>query len=903
MSKTSFKQAREIGPVFTAGPITYAHDGQTLVGCVHDEARSTSLKTGSTTGHFQTDGSSVTSLAASPNSTHLALFTTSLSLRLYTLPTPTTTPSIKIHPNRHIPRAHDAPVHVCTIDPTSSILASGSADGIVKIHDLRRGHLTHLFRGHGGIVSALRFYYKSGDIAGTWDTMWLVTASADTRVRIFDLSATGTSAPIAVLEGHVSVPRGLGVSHDGRYIISGGRDAVVLIWDTLPDVSIKTKKGKKPAPVLVKTIPVLERVEALNVLEPGDSDGRLRFYTGGQKGVMRVWDAWDAKVLVTFGQAIENDEAESEDSRQILDIMYSPATHTLSSVHADQNILTFGLHTHQRTHQLVGYNDEVIDAVFLSSPSSPSRKHDTHLALATNSSLIRVYPTSDVNMAQNVQDVDETTSPLNANLLAGHSDIVLTLATAPNGWLVSGAKDKEVRIWATGRESDWHCVALCAGHAESVGAVAFGGIDGVGVPKVLVTGSQDRTIKLWDLSELARSLSSTSPTKLKSLTTLKAHDKDINALDVAPNGKLVATGSQDKTAKIFEIPAGNDLAHVGILKGHKRGVWTVRFSPIDRVIATGSGDRTVKLWSLDDWACLKTFEGHTNSILRVNFLSRGTQLLSAGSDGLVKLWSIRSEECITTLDAHEDKVWALAVSADERTIVSGAADSKVVIWTDSTEEEQREKEDERAKGVEMEQNFSNFVVLNDHRNAILLALSMDHPGRLYNLFRTLRATRLSKPLSSIDNTELDTEAAHTITGSASVDTTLATLSGSDLARLLGHIRTWNASARTSVVAQTILHAILRLRTAEDIVAAFTKNDTLETNGLGAELDSQIQLGSKQKNKEPLDLRSLLDGLIPYTERHLSRAERLVQDSFVVDYVLGEMDMGIALAGVDAMEVS
>ncbi|KAG8696888.1 U3 small nucleolar RNA-associated protein 13 [Ceratobasidium sp. 394] len=897
MSKTSFRQAREIGPVFTAGPVAFAHDGQSLVGCVHDEARITSLESGSTTGQFQTDGSSVTALATSPNSAYLALFTTSLSLRLYSLPTPSSTFS-KIHPTRHIPRAHDAPVHVCTIDPTSSILASGSADGIVKVHDLRRGHLTHLFRGHGGIVSALRFFYKSGETAGTWEKMWLVTASADTRVRIFDLTATGTSAPIAVLEGHVSVPRGLGVSYDGRYVVSGGRDAVVLIWDTRPETTVKAKKGKKPAPVLVKTIPVLERVEALGVLEPEHSEGRLRFYTGGQKGVIGVWDAWDAKVLATFGQEVEGEEA--EESRQILDVIYTPTTHTLSSVHADQNVLTFDLRTHQRTHQLVGYNDEVIDAVFLASSS----KRDTYLALATNSSLVRIYPTPDVGSAKAENQTNSALNPLNASLLAGHTDIVLVLTAAPNGWLASGAKDREVRIWAPGVEGvEWRCVALCAGHAESVGAVAFGGADGAGVPRFLVTGSQDRTVKVWDLGELARlSPTSPAPVKLKSLTTLKAHDKDINALDVAPNGKFVATGSQDKTAKIFEVATGGDLAHVGTLKGHKRGVWTVRFSPVDRVIATGSGDRTVKLWSSDDWACLKTFEGHTNSILRVNFLSRGTQLLSAGSDGLVKLWSIRSEECITTLDAHEDKVWALAVSADEHTIVSGAADSKVTIWRDATEDEQREKEDERARGVEMEQNFANFVALNDHRNAILLALSMDHPGRLYNLFRTLRAARPSKPLHPIFNSEADSEDAHTITGSASVDATLATLSGPDLARLLGHIRTWNASARTSAVAQTILHAILRLRTAEDIIAAFTKNDNPETDGLATELNSQIQLGSK-KGKEPLDLRALLDGLIPYTERHLARAERLVQDSFVVDYVLGEMDMGVAVAGVDAMEVA
>jgi U3 small nucleolar RNA-associated protein 13 len=275
----------------------------------------------------------VTALAVSPNNAHLALFTSSLSLRLYPLASPSANSST-IHPVRHIPRAHDAPVHVCMVDPTSTLLASGSADGIVKVHDLRRGHLTHLFRGHGGIVSALRFFYRPGSTTGIWETMWLVSASVDTRVRVYDLTAVGTSSPIMVLEGHVSVPRGVGVSHDGRYVVSGGRDAVILIWDTQPPSengkparSGSGKKGKKSSstPMLVKTIPVLERIESLGVLEPEHSEGKLRLYTGGQKGVIKVWDAWDAKVLQTFGvesesPALTGDE-EGEESRQILDVL------------------------------------------------------------------------------------------------------------------------------------------------------------------------------------------------------------------------------------------------------------------------------------------------------------------------------------------------------------------------------------------------------------------------------------------------------------------------------------------------------------------------------------------------------------------------------------------------------
>jgi U3 small nucleolar RNA-associated protein 13 len=374
-----------------------------------------------------------------------------------------------------------------------------------------------------------------------------------------------------------------------------------------------------------------------------------------------------------------------------------PATSTIVSVHADQNILFHYLPSRSLSRQLIGYNDEIVDAAFLCSrPAEPSTI-DSHVALATNSSLIRVY----------------STSKSDARLLEGHSDIVLCLDHSARGdVLASGSKDRSARLWAPIQHAadevgdwGWRCVAICEGHAESVGAVAMSRKSDEESARFMFTGSQDRTIKMWDLLSISTDSSPDEPVKCKSLTTHKAHDKDINSLDVAPNDRLLASGSQDKTAKVYEIDyvvtgtgaVRGEIRLVGTCKGHKRGVWTVRFGRAERVLATGSGDKTVRLWSLEDFSCVKTFEGHTNSVLRVDFLNAGMQMVSAASDGLVKVWNVREEVCTVTLDNHEDKVWALAVSRDERIIVSGAADSVVTFWEDSTEEQEEEKEQKRAE--------------------------------------------------------------------------------------------------------------------------------------------------------------------------------------------------------------
>jgi U3 small nucleolar RNA-associated protein 13 len=163
--------------------------------------------------------------------------------------------------------------------------------------------------------------------------MWLITASVDTRIRIFDLTAAasriaGSQKPQAVLEGHVSVPRGLDVSPDGRWLVSGGRDSMVMIWDLLSKA--KNGKGKERgfSPTLTKTIPVLERVEGVGLLHSEENlvgssrvAGGISFYTGGEKGVVKVWDGREGTVLCTFGQEVHNASNDQKEQRQIIETM------------------------------------------------------------------------------------------------------------------------------------------------------------------------------------------------------------------------------------------------------------------------------------------------------------------------------------------------------------------------------------------------------------------------------------------------------------------------------------------------------------------------------------------------------------------------------------------------------
>ena len=267
------------------------------------------------------------------------------------------------------------------------------------------------------------------------------------------------------------------------------------------------------------------------------------------------------------------------------------------------------------------------------------------------------------------------------------------------------------------------------------------------------------------------------------------------------------------------------------------------------------------------------------------------QLVTSASDGLVKLWNIKDEECVKTLDNHEDKVctadpsrnnadrqiWAIAVSSDEKTIVSAGADSVATFWQDSTEIEQDEKNDALIKSVQSEQDFTNYLSLKDYRRAIKLALAMSQPGRLLHLFTAVYAEPTSLTA---------------ITGSDEIDQVIATLTGTDLVRLLKFVRDWNTNARTSSIAQMILHAILKLRTPEDLLAAF-ENKVPEDLNADMDIDEDKEEEERPKSREQqLSFKDLLDGLMPYSQRHFTRIDKLVQDSYMLDYIVGEMDGGL-----------
>jgi WD40 repeat protein/tetratricopeptide (TPR) repeat protein len=200
------------------------------------------------------------------------------------------------------------------------------------------------------------------------------------------------------------------------------------------------------------------------------------------------------------------------------------------------------------------------------------------------------------------------------------------------------------------------------GHKDIVWDVNFSP-DG----KLLASGSRDKSVKIWR-------------TDGSLLQTLKGHDESITSLTFSPDGSLLASASRDNTVKIWRKNSTTgefDWQPVTTL-GHSDWVDKVSFSPDGKLLVTGSKDETVRIWR-SDGKLLKTLLGHQGWINWVTFSPDGKLIASASDDNTVKIWS-REGTLLTTLPGHEEGITVVNFSPDGKILASAGRNGIVKLW-------------------------------------------------------------------------------------------------------------------------------------------------------------------------------------------------------------------------------
>lgn len=320
-----------------------------------------------------------------------------------------------------------------------------------------------------------------------------------------------------------------------------------------------------------------------------------------------------------------------------------------------------------------------------------------------------------------------------------HRNPVLALALSPDGQtLASSATDGTVRLSQPGGET----FALLQGHQDQVQALAFQNppADSPSAP-LLITGSDDRTIRLWNLEPKGPQQTLRHPGRVLSVqftpdgygvvsaagdgvgrvwntqsqeSLRLAVGNPLWALEASPQGHYLASAQGDRVQVWnsggqplgqFRSPQGEIVAldwdpseqylatagsdslgriwrrsgePLAQLQGHQGPLWSIAFSPQGDRIATASADQTVRLWDLSGNP-LGVFRGHQSRVWDVQFSPRGSYLASVSDDGTARLWDLQGNTR-AILEGHGGPVRGIAFSPDDKFLATVGEDGTARLW-------------------------------------------------------------------------------------------------------------------------------------------------------------------------------------------------------------------------------
>ena len=196
--------------------------------------------------------------------------------------------------------------------------------------------------------------------------------------------------------------------------------------------------------------------------------------------------------------------------------------------------------------------------------------------------------------------------------------------------------------------------SLLTGHTNYVFNAAYSP-DG----KFIATASNDETARVWNAANG------------QPVAQLTGHTKPVISAVFSPDGKFIVTTSNDKTARVWIAATGHPVAQ---LTGHTEPVISAVFSPDGRLIVTASRDKTARVWNAANGQLVAQLTGHTDYVSSAAFSPDGRFIITASDDKTARVWTATTGQLVAQLRGHTDRVNTAAFSPAGKSIATATCD-------------------------------------------------------------------------------------------------------------------------------------------------------------------------------------------------------------------------------------
>jgi WD40 repeat protein len=541
---------------------------------------------------------------------------------------------------------HIDPIFGVDISPDGQLIATAGADRTVKLWQFD-GSLLNTFTKHDAAV---------WDVAFSPDGQIIASASRDKTVKLW---RQRDGRLLNTFKGHQDSVFGVSFSPDGQLIASASRDKTVKLW--------RQHDGK-----LIDTLSAHSGPVRKAVFSP---DGQM-LATASEDKTIKLWELDNQGRFQPTQTLIGH-------TREVRDVAFSPDGRTIASVSYDNTAKLWRRDTGNLLHTLEGHSSPIVGVVFHPNDqiittaswdgSVKTWNLEGTLLKTINIDKARIWDIDispdGKNIATSSQQKMIKLSRLDSpffKVLRGHKNPIMDVAISSQGTTISTIGDDNIiKFW---NQSG----SLLTTFKNKQNAA--NGISWSPNSDRFISGNWDGTINFFDVKRLDK-------LKVRLIRTIHGHKAGIWRVAASPNGKLIATASEDRTVKLWDW---NGILR-GSLIGHKDVIRRVVFSPDSKIVATASYDKTVKIWNIQG-NILATLKGHNKEVLALDISSDGKVLASADNNGIVKLWKISLEKSRIkiylnkTLKGHTEGVRQIAFSPDGQLIASGSQDSTVKLW-------------------------------------------------------------------------------------------------------------------------------------------------------------------------------------------------------------------------------